>query len=345
MGYTTACAVVVSTAWVAYYASVRRWGGYNKNAPGAQDLDHERSTNTESGSRADPFVPVPEITASQTEDRPVATDAPILALNDENDSEDGEKTPTQTSPPRISETPLPPAPSSIPPPSTLSAPMAPPPVPRLRPPTFSPMPSNRMAPPPRPYGSSLRPPASSASSLRVPPMPKGQSLSTSTLPANGKPSSRQVTLSPGHSPLDWATLTHNPSATLKLRGADASRISTILFSTPHALLRIPPSTLRRFNGRKGRCAWTSYQGKIYNISAYLPFHPGGEPELLKGAGRGSDKLFAEVHPWVNWEGMLKECCVGILVGEEDERSVKVDREGNLVGIGQHRVENPLDEMD
>lgn len=25
----------------------------------------------------------------------------------------------------------------------------------------------------------------------------------------------------------------------------------------------------------------------------------------------------EAHPWVNWEGMLGECLVGILVGEND----------------------------
>jgi hypothetical protein len=33
-------------------------------------------------------------------------------------------------------------------------------------------------------------------------------------------------------------------------------------------------------------------------------------------------LFAEVHPWVNWDGMLSECLVGILVNDEEASDVK-----------------------
>ena len=56
---------------------------------------------------------------------------------------------------------------------------------------------------------------------------------------------------------------------------------------------------------------------MYNITPFLPFHPGGEGELKRGAGKDSGKLFLEYHPWVNWDGMLGECLVGILVGEDD----------------------------
>ena len=69
------------------------------------------------------------------------------------------------------------------------------------------------------------------------------------------------------------------------------------------------------NGRKGRPAWSSYQGRVYNIGAYLPYHPGGEGELKRAAGRDGERLFMEVHPWVNWENMLQGCVVGILVPE------------------------------
>lgn len=68
-------------------------------------------------------------------------------------------------------------------------------------------------------------------------------------------------------------------------------------------------------GRKGKNAWTIYQGKVYNITPYLPYHPGGEPELMKCAGRDGTMLFNEVHPWVNWEGMLGPCLVGIAVSD------------------------------
>ena len=122
----------------------------------------------------------------------------------------------------------------------------------------------------------------------------------------GKQVSRKVILEPGHSPLDWAALANNPNA--GLRGKDAPG---------ETLLRITPAQLKMQNGKKGRDAWTVYQGKVYNITPYVPFHPGGAGEILRGAGKDSVKLFMEVHPWVNWDGMLSECLVGILVGEEE----------------------------
>ena len=38
-------------------------------------------------------------------------------------------------------------------------------------------------------------------------------------------------------------------------------------------------------------AWSVFNGKVYNITAYLPFHPGGEKELMRVAGRDGTKLF------------------------------------------------------
>jgi len=84
------------------------------------------------------------------------------------------------------------------------------------------------------------------------------------------------------------------------------------------------------NGRKGRPAWSSYQGKVYNITPYLPFHPGGEGQLRRAAGRDGEQLFVEVHPWVNWENMLGACVVGILVSE---------------GVGDGTVKNQLESLD
>ena len=80
--------------------------------------------------------------------------------------------------------------------------------------------------------------------------------------------------------------------------------------------RVTPSQLRTMTGRKGKPAWSSWQGKVYNITPYLPFHPGGEAELMKCAGRDGTKLFLEIHPWVNWENMLSACLVGVMVPED-----------------------------
>ena len=84
--------------------------------------------------------------------------------------------------------------------------------------------------------------------------------------------------------------------------------------------RVTPSQLKAMTGRKGKSAWSSWQGKVYNITPYLPFHPGGESELMKGAGRDGTKLFMEAHPWVNWENMLESCLVGVLVPEDYGKS-------------------------
>lgn len=152
---------------------------------------------------------------------------------------------------------------------------------------------------------------------------------SSTLPLPSGPpskkSSRAIILAPGYSPLDWAALTNSPSS--NLRGNDAPANGR--------LLRVSPAQLRRQTGRKGKDAWTSYQGRVYNVTPYLPFHPGGKGELMKGVGRDSGELFMEVHPWVNWEGMLGECLVGILVGEGEG-----DGEKEMA-----REENELEEMD
>lgn len=226
--------------------------------------------------------------------------------------------------------------AAMPPPASL------PPSRSRSPPRLKPATASSLAPPPRPGGfpGTLAPPTSSSATLRVPQqkvlvnthMQPATSLSTSTQPPASRPS-RKVILSPGHSPLDWAALTRStsPSAPTRLRGADATS-----HLGPYRLGRITPSQLRHQNGRKGKDAWTSYQGRVYNISAYLDFHPGGRNELMKGAGRSSDKHFAEVHPWVNWEGMLGGCCIGLLVSEDDPAAV---------GKGGQEQENELDEMD
>lgn len=187
-----------------------------------------------------------------------------------------------------------------------------------------------MLPPPRPVttphssrvppklSSTLRPPPSVAATLRAPHTqsiaPPIQKLapSTSTLSPSQRPS-RKVLLEPGHSPLDWANLIAHPPTPTFLRGD----------SVPPQLIKVPPSMLKHHNGRKDKAtgkvrdAWGAYQGKVYNMTPYLDFHPGGRDQLMRGAGKDAERLFNEVHPWVSWENMLGECLVGILVNENE----------------------------
>ncbi|KAF2971002.1 hypothetical protein GQX73_g2554 [Xylaria multiplex] len=193
-------------------------------------------------------------------------------------------------------------------------------APPITPPTMS------MPPPPRPPKlNNLAPSPKSPSSLLAAPQTRPSPLpnrgaqydrqpGTSTLAPppthSSKPSkpSQKVTLEPGHSPLDWARLANHPTADLRGLGAGA------------AYLRVTPSMLRRQTGRRGKDAWTALGGRVYNISPYLPFHPGGEPELLRAAGRDGTKLFGEIHPWVNYETMLSSCLIGLLVDEAEAQS-------------------------
>lgn len=39
-------------------------------------------------------------------------------------------------------------------------------------------------------------------------------------------------------------------------------------------------------------AWSAFNGRVYNITPYLDFHPGGVKELMRCAGRDGTKLFS-----------------------------------------------------
>ncbi|KAF8170421.1 cytochrome b5 [Pholiota molesta] len=155
--------------------------------------------------------------------------------------------------------------------------------------------AQRLMPPPPVPSLAVRHPGnanSNPNSLAVPP-------TTTKIPPKPKKSAK-VALAPGHSPLDWAAL--------KASGTDLRGVDT--------LMRVTPSELKQHRRRDD--AWSSFNGKVYNITAYLPFHPGGEKELMRVAGRDGTKLFAETHAWVNLDFMLDSCLVGFLVSEPSD---------------------------
>lgn len=58
--------------------------------------------------------------------------------------------------------------------------------------------------------------------------------------------------------------------------------------------------------------WIAVRGRVYNITRYLEYHPGGMPELMRGAGKDATKLFDEFHAWVNIDQLLAKCFIGPL---------------------------------
>ena len=56
--------------------------------------------------------------------------------------------------------------------------------------------------------------------------------------------------------------------------------------------------------------WCIIEGKVYNLKAYLEFHPGGEKILRSVYGKDATELFIKNHRWVNYENLLEKLFVG-----------------------------------
>ncbi|PRW33296.1 cytochrome b5 domain-containing RLF-like [Chlorella sorokiniana] len=111
------------------------------------------------------------------------------------------------------------------------------------------------------------------------------------------PQRRKVPFEKGFSQMDWVRLTQTHPDLAGLGGGPPRRNITMEEVAQHA--------------SKDDC-WTVLRGKVYNITHYLRFHPGGVPLLLKIAGKDGTALFNKYHAWVNYEFMLQKCLVGLL---------------------------------
>ncbi|XP_078225826.1 cytochrome b5 reductase 4 isoform X24 [Callithrix jacchus] len=112
----------------------------------------------------------------------------------------------------------------------------------------------------------------------------------------------KVPLKQGRSLMDWIRLTKSGKDLTGLKGR---------------LIEVTEEELKKHN-KKDDC-WVCIRGIIsarfdigfvYNVSPYMEYHPGGEDELMRAAGSDGTELFDQVHRWVNYESMLKECLVG-----------------------------------
>ncbi|CAI5758922.1 unnamed protein product [Candida verbasci] len=148
---------------------------------------------------------------------------------------------------------------------------------------------NELKPPTFPAVSSAQRVASSSSNL---PIPNRQ-----------EPGRRKVILQPGHSPLDWAQL-NRTTPKYKLRGVDPN-------TPPPQCIKINKLELQKHKS-KNDC-WTCINGKVFNITPYINFHPGGVDEIMKCAGKDGTSLFNKYHSWVNADRMLENCIVGVYV--------------------------------
>lgn len=114
---------------------------------------------------------------------------------------------------------------------------------------------------------------------------------------------RKVELAPGHSPLDWAHL-NLTALRAQMRGVPD-------LTPPPNYVRVTMDQLKTHKYRND--CWTSINGKVFNITPYINFHPGGVDEIMKCAGRDGTSLFNKYHSWVNADRMLEKCWIGVLV--------------------------------
>ncbi|MBN3322942.1 NB5R4 reductase, partial [Atractosteus spatula] len=129
----------------------------------------------------------------------------------------------------------------------------------------------------------------------------------------------KVPLKPGRSLMDWIRLAKSGKDLTGLRGK---------------LIDVTEEELASHNKRDD--CWICIRGLVYNVSAYMEYHPGGEQELMRAAGADGTDLFDQVHRWVNYESMLKECLVGRMAvkpstGSKDSSSAKGQKQP-VIGV-------------
>ncbi|SCU89465.1 LANO_0D05028g1_1 [Lachancea nothofagi CBS 11611] len=170
---------------------------------------------------------------------------------------------------------------------------------------------------------------SGVSRLMKPEMANPSSMSAqagcSTLRGGGY--RNKVSLKPGYSAMDWSEL----SNTKGKRGMLIAGIEKLIndpeiqrFNNPQALMGLqhglppfkifPPLKVNRAQLEKHTTrddCWCVLKKRVYCISSYLDFHPGGPDILIKTAGgKDATALFDKYHRWVNYERLLETCYIG-----------------------------------
>ncbi|KAL2335710.1 hypothetical protein Fmac_016923 [Flemingia macrophylla] len=113
-----------------------------------------------------------------------------------------------------------------------------------------------------------------------------------------KPTVRaKVPFEKGYSQMDWLKLTRTHPDLAGLKGQSSKRLISMDEVRKHQT--------------EGQM-WTVLKGRVYNISPYMKFHPGGVDMLMKAVGKDSTSLFNKYHAWVNAEFLLEKCFVGTL---------------------------------
>ena len=130
--------------------------------------------------------------------------------------------------------------------------------------------------------------------MLAPPAPPARPPPSSTAPAPRR--RKKVPFEKGYSQQDWLRLTRDPKEDLTgNRGRPLGRKITLAEVELHNTVED---------------AWMVLNGKVYNVTRYVKFHPGGVDYLMQGAGKDATRLFHKYHKWVNVDFMMQKCFLG-----------------------------------
>lgn len=118
----------------------------------------------------------------------------------------------------------------------------------------------------------------------------------------------KVMLKPGFHLVDWMKLTQ---VSKDMRGDGPLRKISVAELAEHK---------SQFD------CWTAYKGRVYNITQYIAYHPGGAKQLMVGAGKDCTVQFNKFHAWVNMDSMMSKCLIGVLLSEEETIKEEVEEE-------------------
>ncbi|KAL7080546.1 hypothetical protein ACQ4LE_000011 [Meloidogyne hapla] len=109
----------------------------------------------------------------------------------------------------------------------------------------------------------------------------------------------KVPLKPGRGLLDWIRLSNAGRMTSHPLVASVDHIELSKHDSEHD-------------------CWILLFDTVYDVTRYLEFHPGGIPQLMRAAGTDATNLFNELHRWVNFKSMLKNCIIGPFIGQREK---------------------------
>ena len=122
---------------------------------------------------------------------------------------------------------------------------------------------------------------------------------------------------PGFGLHDWMTLLRRAKDLAQRKGSPIRR-------------DISPEEVRLHD--KPHDGWCSLRGKVYNISPYLSYHPGGDDILLSVLGRDATALFDKYHRWINIDNLIGPLLLGTLVvAKRGKSSFEYDEDGEEDG--------------